>query len=84
MNRETSIPLPVMLPKDADGKENSVDPDQTAPLRLHFSRPICPKTSDHYCLPANRLHALEYLTQKKKIIKPKNIILFCCDANHYN
>ena len=29
----------VMCPKDADGMENSADPDQTAPLL----RPVCPK-----------------------------------------
>ena len=39
----------VMSPNDADGMENSVDPDQTAPLEsdlgLHCSaRHICPKT----------------------------------------
>ena len=33
-----------MCPKDAGGMTfNSVDPDQTAPLR-----PVCPKTYDHY------------------------------------
>ena len=47
-----------MSPKEADGMANSVDPDQTAPLKdpdqtaplsLHcLPRPICLKTSDHY------------------------------------
>ena len=45
-----------MLPKDANGMENSVDPDETA-LQMQWqsdlglddlSRPICPKTWDHY------------------------------------
>ena len=35
----------VMSPNDADRMANSADPDQTAPLDLHYLlRPNCPKT----------------------------------------
>ena len=36
--------LRVFCQKDANGKANSEDPDQNAPLGLHcLPRPICPK-----------------------------------------
>ena len=39
----------VVSPNNADGMANSVDPDQTAPLGLHYlPRNFCPKTLDHY------------------------------------
>ena len=41
----------VMSPKDADGMENSVDPDhsdQTDLCLLCLPRTICLKTKDHY------------------------------------
>ena len=43
--KEIGLSIREICSKGADGMSNSVDPDQTADLGLHYlPRPICPKT----------------------------------------